>query len=70
MASSGPLSPDNSKAYGSQGLILGIIFGTVTGIIIWQVTGLFVYFPIFIAAGLAIGTSLGFGLDQNEGEPQ
>lgn len=48
----------NEGAYAGRGLALGLLFGAALGLVMWLVTDSFVFFPVFLGAGLAIGLAL------------
>lgn len=52
--------------YIALGVSLGLLFGAALGIIIWIVADQFIFFPIFVGAGLSIGVAVGAGYAQTK----
>jgi hypothetical protein len=52
--------------YTGLGVGLGMLFGASLGLIIWLATDSFVFFPVFVGAGLSIGLAVGASRDQRE----
>lgn len=56
--------PDNNEpsskreARAGRGLLLGMIFGAALGVVLWLATDTFVFFPVFVGAGLSVGLAL------------
>jgi hypothetical protein len=51
-----PSTKKGAKA--GQGLAIGLLFGVALGVILWIATDTFVFFPVFVGAGLSIGLAL------------
>lgn len=51
-------------SYSSMGTSLGVVFGGALGLVIWLTTDTFVFFPVFIGAGLTIGLAVGAERDK------
>lgn len=50
------------------GIGLGLLFGTALGVVLWLATDSFVFFPVFVGAGLSIGVALGVARDQQKAD--
>ena len=50
--------------YTSLGMSLGMLFGAALGFVIWIATDTFVFFPVFIGAGLSAGMAVGAGREK------
>jgi hypothetical protein len=48
------------------GIALGMLFGAALGVVLWLATDTFVFFPVFVGAGLSIGLAIGAARDQQE----
>ena len=53
--------------YTSLGMSLGMVFGAALGIVIWLATDTFVFFPVFIGAGMSTGLAVGAAKDKEKG---
>ena len=49
--------------FSALGVSLGMLFGAALGLVIWIATDTFVFFPVFIGAGLTVGLAIGAGRD-------
>ena len=56
--------PGNKTSYTGLGVSLGLLFGAALGVVLWLATDSFVFFPVFVGAGLSIGVALGAARDQ------
>ena len=52
--------------FSALGVSLGMLFGAALGLVIWIATDTFVFFPVFIGAGLTVGLAIGAGRDKGE----
>lgn len=57
---------DKETSSTGLGLSLGLLFGAALGVVLWLATDTFVFFPVFVGAGLSIGVALGAARDQQE----
>ncbi|MFN2223271.1 MAG: hypothetical protein PVH65_04945 [Chloroflexota bacterium] len=55
-------------AQAGRGLVLGLLFGAALGVVLWLVTDTFVFFPVFVGAGLSIGLALDNAQSEKDGE--
>ena len=44
-----------------------MLFGAALGVVIWLITDTFVFFPVFIGAGLSAGMAVGAAKDKEKG---
>ena len=45
--------------YTGLGMSLGMLFGAALGLVIWLTTDTFVFFRVFIGAGMSVGLAVG-----------
>ncbi|MCB8922775.1 MAG: hypothetical protein H6662_14400 [Ardenticatenaceae bacterium] len=50
--------PTEQNKNTSLGMTLGMLFGAAIGVVIWLTTDTFVFFPVFIGAGLSVGLAI------------
>jgi hypothetical protein len=58
--------PDKETNNTGMGIGIGMLFGVALGIVLWQATDNFVFFPVFLGAGMSIGLALGATRDQQK----
>jgi hypothetical protein len=60
--------PSTENHYTSLGVTFGLLIGASAGIVIWLVADAFVFFPVFVGAGLSIGIAVGMEMDKTREE--
>ena len=56
--------PSSEMSYTGRGITMGMLFGAALGLVIWLTSGIFVFFPVFVGAGLTIGIAIGMEQDE------
>lgn len=66
MSTSNEKQTPKETNYSSLGTSLGLLFGVALGLVIWLTTDTFVFFPVFIGAGLTVGLAAGAERDKRK----
>jgi hypothetical protein len=64
MSEYGNKETGEEKVGTNRGTSWGFSLGAALGIVLWITTGNFIFFPIFVGAGLSIGLATGAERDQ------